>query len=194
MDRAATPAALNKSSLRLEMLVRRDALEIDVRLEWDQAIAGHVLALDFWKGAQAQPVSGYWPMRSEADPRPVLEELAVRKFKLCLPALTPSGMIFRKWQPYEPLVPGGFGTLVPPINQSQITPAILIVPLAAFDRRGYRIGYGKGHYDRVLKALSPVISIGITYAAQEISEVPEEAHDQPLDMIVTENEVIRAMC
>ena len=100
-------------------------------------------------------------------------------------------MVFRRWAPYEPIVPGGFGTLVPAPEQPEVSPRILIVPLAAFDRRGYRIGYGKGYYDRALSELGPTISIGIAYAAQEIDAVPQEPHDRRLDWIVTERETIR---
>ena len=94
-------------------------------------------------------------MRSEADPRPILEALHERGLPLCLPAIVDKHMIFRRWAPYEPIVPGGFGTLVPAPAEPQAKPAILIVPLAAFDRRGYRIGYGKGYYDRALAELGP---------------------------------------
>lgn len=134
--------------------------------------------------------SAYWPMRSEADPRPILEALHARRVPLCLPAIVEKRMIFRRWAPYEPIVPGGFGTLVPDPRQPQLQPTILIVPLAAFDRRGYRIGYGKGYYDRALSELGPTLTIGIGYAAQEIDVVPNESHDQRLDWIVTERDVI----
>ena len=95
-------------------------------------------------------------MRSEADPRPILEALHERGLPLCLPAIVDKRMIFRRWAPYEPIVPGGFGTLVPAAGRSpRSSPRILIVPLAAFDRRGYRIGYGKGYYDRALAGARP---------------------------------------
>lgn len=182
-------AASRKSALRETALARRDALEIDDRLAWDPVIAETVLALPALAGAG--PVSAYWPMRSEADPRPILEVLHERGMALCLPAIVEKRMIFRRWAPYEPIVPGGFGTLVPEPRQSQVNPTILIVPLAAFDRRGYRIGYGKGYYDRALSELGATISIGIGYATQEIEAVPDEPHDRPLDWIVTERETIR---
>ncbi|MCU4177965.1 5-formyltetrahydrofolate cyclo-ligase [Bosea sp. BH3] len=184
-----TPSPL-KAALREAALTRRDALEIDDRLEWDPEIAAGVLALPIWDNASG-PVSAYWPMRSEADPRPVLEELHRRGLPLCLPAIVEKHMIFRRWAPYEPIVPGGFGTLVPSPAEPVAKPAILLVPLAAFDRRGYRIGYGKGYYDRALTELGPVISVGIGYAVQEIAAVPDEPHDQRLDWIVTERETIR---
>lgn len=182
-------ASLRKAALRDEALARRDALEIDDRLEWDPLIAECALALPIWH--QGGPVSAYWPMRSEADPRPILEELGRRNLLLCLPAIVAGRMIFREWAPYGPIVPGGFGTLVPPPQQPECQPRILLVPLAAFDRRGYRIGYGKGYYDRALGELGGTISIGIAYAAQEIEAVPEEPHDRRLDWIVTERETIR---
>lgn len=185
----APPSPL-KAALRAEALARRDTLDLDSRLEWDGEIAAQALALPIWKGS-AGPVSAYWPMRSEADPRPILETLHERGLPLCLPAIVEKRMIFRRWAPYEPIVPGGFGTLVPASDQPEQKPTILLVPLAVFDRRGYRIGYGKGYYDRALTELGPTVSIGIGYAAQEIDAVPDEPHDRRLDWIVTEREVLR---
>ncbi len=182
-------AARTKAALREAALAHRDGLEIDDRLEWDPSIAERALALPVF-GEGAGPVSAYWPMRSEADPRPILEELHLRSIPLCLPAIVEKRMLFRRWAPYEPIVPGGFGTLVPDPAQPLVVPTILIVPLAAFDRRGYRIGYGKGHYDAKLSELAPVVSIGIAYAAQEIDAVPDEPHDRRLHWIVTERETI----
>lgn len=178
-----------KSALREAALARRDALEIDDRLIWDEAICERALGMPAL--AAGGPISAYWPMRSEADPRPILEGLHARGVPLCLPAIVDRRMIFRRWAPYEPIVPGGFGTLVPQPEQPLATPTILLVPLAAFDRRGYRIGYGKGHYDAKLAELAPVVSIGIAYGAQEIEAVPDEIHDRRLDWVVTETETIR---
>ncbi|CAN7431481.1 5-formyltetrahydrofolate cyclo-ligase [Bosea sp. LjRoot90] len=177
-----------KAALRAEALARRDGLDLDERLIWDEAIVARALALPVF--AQG-PVSAYWPMRSEADPRPILEALHERGLPLCLPAIIEKRMLFRRWAPWEPIVPGGFGTLVPSPEEPEVKPTILIVPLAAFDRRGYRIGYGKGYYDRVIAELEPALTIGIAYAAQEITEVPAEAHDRRLDWIVTQDEAIR---
>ena len=71
---------------------------------------------------------------------------------------------------------------------------MLIIPLLAFDRRGYRLGYGGGFYDRTLEKLrkqKSIIAIGVGYAAQEVGRVPTGEHDQPLDYVMTESEVIR---
>ncbi|MDU0339778.1 5-formyltetrahydrofolate cyclo-ligase [Bosea rubneri] len=189
MTEAASPApSPRKAALRAEALARRDALELDDRLIWDEAITERVLALPAFSQG---PVSAYWPMRSEADPRPILEALHERGLPLCLPAIVDGRMHFRRWAPWEPIVPGGFGTLVPQSSEAEVRPAVLIVPLAAFDRRGFRIGYGKGYYDRAIAELRPLATVGIGYAAQEILAVPDEPHDRSLDWIVTEKETIR---
>lgn len=191
MDDLLTPRkdALLKGELRKATLARRDGLEIDDRLEWDQAIAERALALDIWGDG---PVAAYWPIRSEVDPRPILEGLAARGLPLCLPAVVDGALVFRAWTPWEPVVPGGFGTLVPLETAPVLTPAVLIMPLAAFDRRGHRIGYGKGHYDRALAGLDAPRAIGVAYAMQEVPRVPEEAHDHRLALVITEREVIGA--
>lgn len=188
-----------KAVVRADAVARRDGLEIDDRLEWDQAITDHLLAsglLDDVTGV----VAAYWPMRSEADPRAIMVALKERNVATALPAMVPRGdaqgreIEFRAWSPWQPVVPGGFGTLVPEAGAEVIEPTCLIVPLLAFDGGCRRLGYGKGHYDRAITALKsngPLRTIGIAYAAQGIGLVPTEPHDQALDAIVTENGVLR---
>jgi 5-formyltetrahydrofolate cyclo-ligase len=192
-----TPAL--KSALRQMAVARRDGLEIDDRLEWDEAIAGHVLDLPEL-AAVVGVVAAYWPMRSEADPRPVMVGLAARGVTQALPAMVPGSagfrtdIAFRQWAPWEPISPGSFGTLVPAEDAPDTEPSVLLVPLLAFDRAGRRLGYGKGHYDRAiarLRAQGPLLTVGVAYGAQEVDAVPVEAHDQVLDVIVTEDSVIR---
>lgn len=147
------------------------------------------------RSAEGRTVSGYWPMRTEIDPRPTLDALA-NTHVLCLPVVIGSGraLEFRRWSPGVAMSAGAFGTHWP-AEDDRVTPEILIVPLAAFDRRGYRLGYGGGFYDRTLERLranGPVTAIGFAYSIQEAKEVPTEATDQPLDMIVTENGILHA--
>jgi len=102
--------------------------------------------------------------------------------------------VFRAWRPEDPLEPAGFGTRVPLENQPELTPEFLIVPLLAFDRAGYRLGYGGGFFDRSLarlKDMGTTLAVGVAYAAQEVADVPRDSHDQPVDWIVTEAEAIR---
>jgi 5-formyltetrahydrofolate cyclo-ligase len=107
-----------------------------------------------------------------------------------MPVVTGPGerLRFRLWTPESPMTDGGFGTRVPAAGD-WVEPAVLIVPLLAFDRRGFRLGYGGGFYDRTLAALraaGPVTAIGFAFAAQEVPQVPTDATDQRLDLIVTE--------
>jgi 5-formyltetrahydrofolate cyclo-ligase len=100
---------------------------------------------------------------------------------------------FREWSPDCDLVDGGFGTRIP-VAGNWVVPEVLIVPLVAFDRRGGRLGYGGGFYDRTLaelRAAGPTLAIGYAWGAQEDDLLPLEETDQPLDLIVTEAEVIR---
>jgi 5-formyltetrahydrofolate cyclo-ligase len=144
----------------------------------------------------AAPVSGYWPMRSEFDPRPVLRELQARGHRLCLPVVVGTGqpLLFRAWRFGEPLVAGGFGTQVPDDRQAEVVPRVLLVPMLAFDRAGYRLGYGGGFYDRTLAALraaGEVLAVGLAFAAQEVDTVPHDNTDARLDWIVTEAGALR---
>ncbi|MFT4013040.1 MAG: 5-formyltetrahydrofolate cyclo-ligase [Paracoccus sp. (in: a-proteobacteria)] len=139
--------------------------------------AGHVLA-------------GYWPMRDEADPRPAMQAHAG---PVCLPVVTGPArpLTFRRYD--GRLEPGRFGTRHPPAECPELRPQVLIVPLAGFDRAGNRLGYGGGFYDRTLerlRALGPVTAIGFAYAVQEIRAIPVESTDQPLDLIVTDREIL----
>ncbi len=99
---------------------------------------------------------------------------------------------FAHWEPDMELVPGAFGALIP-VAPSFFEPEILIVPLVAFDRLGGRLGYGGGFYDRtlqLLRARRATLAIGFAYGAQMAESLPLEPTDQPLDLIVTETNVI----
>lgn len=182
-----------KAELRAEALARRAAIPEAERAAAAARVAGSVAALPIPHGAI---VSGFLPIRGEIDPRPALEDLARRGHRLCLPVVLEDRvtMIFRAWQPGEPLVPSSFGLSVPEPTAPVVDPSVMLVPLAAFDRRGFRIGYGKGHYDRAierLSALGPLLEIGIAFACQEIERVPAEPHDRPMQWVVTEAGALR---
>lgn len=141
-------------------------------------------------------VSAYWPMGSELDVRPVMERLHGQGHAVALPVVIKPGqpLLFRLWEPGQPLGAAGFGTSEPPAEAALAVPEVLIVPLLAFDRQGYRLGYGGGFYDRTLadlRAGGRVLAVGAAYAGQEVAAVPREATDARLDWIVTEEEAIR---
>ena len=142
-------------------------------------------------------VAGYEPHRNEVDVRGALLKLGERGHSLCLPVIegADKALFFRKYKLGDALVVGRYGIPIPAAGVPVFRPDVLLVPLVAFDRRGHRLGYGAGYYDRTIAALrerkEEVLIIGIAYAQQETEMVPEAAHDQLLDMVITENEIIR---
>lgn len=151
-----------------------------------QAACDH--ALDWLSGAlpAGQVLSGYMPIHSEIDPRPVM---ASHSGPVCVPVVPGRDMAleFHRWTPDTPMQPGQFKALVP-VARDPLVPQILIVPLLAFDRRGFRLGYGGGFYDRTLEGLrahGKVLAMGLAFDIQEVPRVPTEATDQPLDVIIT---------
>ncbi len=183
-------ASLTKAQLRLERLALRDALSVEERSEKSAAMAEKaVAALSFSAGTV---ISGFMPIRSEADTRPLMEALRDKGATLCLPVmLDRETIVFREFVRDAELVKTGFGTKGPDENASVLDPDILLVPLSVFDNRGQRIGYGAGHYDRAIarlhaKGLEPLL-IGIAFDCQEVPSVPAEAHDVALDAILTES-------
>jgi len=140
-------------------------------------------------------VSAYWPLDDEFDPRPLFMELHRRGHPIGLPAVVGKGrpLTFRRWEPDVALVRGSFRVMTPPAEAPEIVPQLLLVPLLAFDRAGYRLGYGGGFYDRTiakLRASGDVLAVGVALAAQEVPAVPHDETDQPLDWIVTDREAI----
>jgi len=135
-------------------------------------------------------VGGYWPIRDEIDIRPLLVRLIARGHAIGLPETPRRGdaLRFRRWSPGEALVRERFGTFAP--RGEEMTPDFLIVPLLAFDRRGRRLGYGGGYYDRTLSALPDAGRLGAAFALQEIAEVPAGPEDVRLPAVATETGVI----
>lgn len=184
----------NKNHLRSAALARRDAVDPAARAAAGPSVLDHAGALFDQPG---KIVSGYWPIRSEADPRPLLERARQSGAGIALPVLLDAETLrFRRWEAGATLEPAGFGTVGPSAEAPFVVPDIVILPLAAFDRAGHRIGYGKGHYDRavaglVASGLQPLL-VGLAFAVQEVDKVPFEPHDIPLDYILTEDELIAA--
>jgi len=182
-------SATSKSSLRTAALAARDALSDAQRVAAAQVLARRGLPVETGPGAI---VAGYSPIRSELDPTPLMHKLAAAGARLALPVITARGqsLRFRVWHPGDRLLPGPLGILEPSPAAAEIVPDIVLVPLAAFDRTGHRIGYGAGHYDRTLAQLHKskgFAAIGLAFAAQEVEAVPALQHDVPLDYVLTES-------
>jgi 5-formyltetrahydrofolate cyclo-ligase len=183
--------APSKADLRAVALAARDALSAEQRAVAAQAIATRGLPVEIARGAI---VSGYSPIRSEIDPVPLLRSLAAKGTRLALPVILARGksLAFRAWSPGDRMMLGPLGILEPSPAAAELVPDIMLVPLAAFDRAGHRIGYGAGHYDYTLAHLrkaKAIVAIGLGFAAQEIKVVPAMAHDVALDYVLTETKV-----
>jgi 5-formyltetrahydrofolate cyclo-ligase len=186
------PATLSKGDLRAAALAAREALSPEQRAAAALAMAERGLPL---ATAPGTIISGYSPIRSEIDPVPLMRALATHGARLALPAVMARGksLAFRAWSPNDRLMLGPLGILEPSPAAAEVIPDIMLVPLAAFDRAGHRIGYGAGYYDMTigrLRARKPVTAVGIAFAAQEVPKVPTSARDARLDLVLTEREVI----
>src|SRR5712692_951880 len=180
-----------KATLRATALAARDELSGEHRAAAAQTIALRGLPVEIMPGAV---VAGYSPIRNEIDPAPLMRKLAAQGAQLALPAITARGqsLRFRAWYPDDRLLPGPLGILEPSPAAAEIIPDIVLVPLAAFDPAGHRIGYGAGHYDYTLahlRKLKHIIAIGVAFAAQEIEAIPALPHDVALDYVLTEKKV-----
>src|SRR5882724_7443704 len=184
-------AAPSKADLRAAALAKRDALSDEQRAAAALALAGRGLPFDITPGTI---VSGYSPIRNELDPIPLLRALAATGARLALPAVMARGksLAFRAWSPDDRLMLGPLGIPEPSPAATEVIPDIMLVPLAAFDSEGHRIGYGAGHYDYTLahlRKMKAISAIGIAFAVQQIKAVPALPHDVALDYVLTEKKV-----
>jgi len=175
-----------KQALRQRALAARAA--VPDRAAREAAIQGAIAKLVAQR-FPGESVAAYMPMRGEVDPIPGLADHAGA---LALPVVVAAGqpLIFRRWASGEALEVGIFGTRHPSASAAEITPSLVLVPLAGFDRSGHRLGYGGGFYDRTLaklRAAGPVFAAGIAFSVQQVEMIPVEATDAPLDAIITED-------
>jgi 5-formyltetrahydrofolate cyclo-ligase len=181
-----------KVELRAAAQARRDALPADARKAAAEDVAARNFPLAITPGTI---VSGFMPLKSEINPLPLLQKLAEAGARLALPTIAGRGkpLIMRAWQFGAPLDRGQWGIREPKPDALEVEPNILLVPLLAFDREGFRLGYGAGYYDMTihrLRALKPVTAVGVAFAAQEVPKIPTTPRDERLDLVLTEREVI----
>jgi len=189
-----------KAELRRRSLARRDLVTPREAHEAAASIAAR--GLDLVRriardaALDAPIVSVYWPIRSELNTRPLIDALAAEGCRVTLPVMhkVRHPLVFRVFTPGDDLVKGPFGLSEPAEDRPAYDPDIVFSPLAAFDRRGFRLGYGGGIYDATLSALravKPAVAIGVAYSCQEADHVPIEPHDQRLDVVMTERETMQ---
>jgi 5-formyltetrahydrofolate cyclo-ligase len=161
--------------------------------------AGAALAargLPVKRDANHSIISAFHSFGTEISTFELFDKLVADGWTTALPIVIAKNtpLVFRSWAPGDPLVSGLWDIQIPPPSVREVQPDVLLVPLLAFDRQGYRLGYGGGFYDRTLeklRATKKVTAIGIAYAAQEVDSVLRDEHDQQLDWIMTERETIK---
>jgi 5-formyltetrahydrofolate cyclo-ligase len=138
-------------------------------------------------------VAGYWPLQDECDARPLLESIHHQGVQVCLPRVEDTALVFYLWHPQDALVQSQKGVWEPVSNQAVCTPTHILVPLLAFDRQGYRLGYGGGFYDRALAKLyqenPSLMTIGYAFECQYVDFLPHDRQDWALDYVMTPEKV-----
>lgn len=179
-----------KQELRIQALHRRDALPAQERARMAKKLVDH--ADEIVAIMRGTIIAGFWPIKSEIDPRPLMAAMKERGKKLALPAIIDKQtMVFRIFVNTNDLIDMNFGTRGPSSQAPTVTPETILLPLSAFDKQGQRIGYGAGYYDRAIENLfknghKPLL-IGLGFNCQEVTSIPAESHDIPLTMILTES-------
>lgn len=183
------PSVEDKHQLRAAFDARRRALPETERRARSAAACDRLV--DLPELAAAELVVLYAALPDEADPGPARDELERIGCRIALPRVTDAGSLVVVAADGE-LAPGYRGVLEPtgdPLPVDQID--AIVVPGVAFDRDGGRLGRGGGHYDRLLAAAASTTSIGFAFSFQLLEHVPVLDHDKLVDVIVTDEEVVR---
>ena len=175
---------------RATLIARRAAMPDEDRAAHSAAITA---ALADLLAPHAGVVGCYWPVRGEYDPRELMRLLHGRGMRLALPMVAERAkpLVFRTWRPGDKLAPGLWNIPVPAAGDP-VSPDALLVPLVGFDRRGYRLGYGGGYYDRTLSAYAAKpLAVGVGFESAGIATIFPQPHDVPMDLIVTQGRIVR---
>ena len=174
-------------------LARRNALD-DARRAADSRLIA-AAAAPILNSLSPEMISLYLPIGSECDAELLMGMADPSDINFGLPVVVDDRtIVFHLYRKGDRLVAGGFGTRVPEVSAPLVYPDVIVIPMVAFDRRGARLGYGRGHYDRAITrlrraGLDPKL-LGIAFSIQEVARIPVEAHDVHLDWVVTEKETL----
>lgn len=185
-----------KALLRKRMRQLRGSLPAEARARRSEAVAARVLALDAWKSARA--VALYASMPDEFDTAPLLADAAARGLDVALPVVGDGRVLAWRWllragRRY-PTALSAFG-IDEPTEEAPAADAqdldVVIVPALAMDPRGHRLGFGRALYDNTLATMPRAVRVATVFAFQLIAEVPDEAHDQRVHVVVTDEDTYR---
>lgn len=187
--RAQRALSTEKRKLREQMQARRMQIPHAAMLSASQSVARQFA--DHPILAFADSFAGYRAMRGELDVMSIFTLMERYNKTTALPWVTPEKtLIFREWKQGAPLTRHELGMEEPTDAAPVIAPAIVLVPLLAFDGEGFRLGYGGGYYDRTMDLLrqteNPPMFIGVGFSMQEVDQVPTTEEDEPLDGVLTE--------
>jgi 5-formyltetrahydrofolate cyclo-ligase len=194
----STLLAMDKSTIRSTLLARRKAMAGDAKIRASKLITEYITERDVWK--KAHTLMLYLPVNGEVDTWGLFDDCLNRKRRVLLPCCRknePGCMDFYRVTDKNQLVPGAYNIPEPDRNQCTFMDdpraEIILVPGVGFDRQGHRIGYGGGYYDRFLAdhPMDDALVIGLAFACQIRDLLPHDPWDKPVDMIVTEEEMIR---
>ena len=185
--------ATDKQALRKEMRAVRRQFHKDKSETASTQLTETATASKLFRAGQI--VSCFWPIQTEVDTVPLIQALHKLGCRICLPIVIGEArpLVFRQWMPDTEMIEGDFGAMTPPESSPILVPDVVLCPLLAFDRQGFRLGYGGGFYDRSIeeiRTLKPVTTAGLAYSVQEVKNVPTEPTDQKLDFLITEKEIL----
>jgi 5-formyltetrahydrofolate cyclo-ligase len=189
----ATALKREKRRVRERVLALRDASSKEQREVAGRAIVERLLSLP--EIARAKTVMVFWSFGSEIDTAALLTRLHERGARVALPKIAVGDLEARTYVPGDPVTMTSFGAAEP--SDGEVVPPeevdVVVTPGVAFDRQGMRVGYGGGYYDRFFaRTRDDAVRVGIGYAVQLVEEpLPAGPFDVPVDLLVTEAEVLR---
>jgi 5-formyltetrahydrofolate cyclo-ligase len=180
-----------KRALRRAAIERRDLLSAGERSAKSERIVDRVLGLP--EVGAARTVMAFWSFGSEVQTAALIQRLHEAGKRVVLPRLVEGEIAAVTYAPGDPVAATSFGAMEP--VGAELVPAedvdVVIVPGVAFDRRGGRVGYGGGFYDRLLSRAPSAPAVAVAFDVQLVDGVPQGRNDSRVDVIVTEDEVIR---
>jgi len=198
-QRNSTPHSTEWSDIRVWRKAQRDrciawrtGIEEAQRVMWGKQITASLLAL--LQTPAARTIGFCWPYQSEFDARFAVRRCCDAGATAALPEVIGKGLPlrFRQWWPGAPMTSGVYDIPVPD-GTPELRPDLLVLPMNAFDDRGYRLGYGGGYFDRTIAALKPrIVTIGVSHEYCRVPTIHPQAHDIAMDIVVTEAGVCKA--
>lgn len=195
----------DKKAFRRQMLARRDAIPLENRIEADKVRNERIRNWAVYQ--EAKLMLFYVSYRSEADTIQLLKEALTAGRCVAVPKVVGTELVFYRITDFSQLVEGYRGILEPDTERTETVTegegcvkkheavsqdaSLLFVPGCAFDERGGRMGYGGGFYDRFMEKYPQGLRVALAYEEQMVAEVPRQAHDRLVDVIVTQERMVQ---